>query len=57
MLKEVCEAFLPVSDLRRKKRAYAANVVDEWFRVPLSKKIKDILLDPQSHIFATGGRP
>lgn len=49
--KEVCKAFLPATILRRKKRGFAANVVDEWFRVARSKKMEEILLDRQSHIF------
>ena len=49
--KEVCRAFLPPAILRRKKRGFAANVVDEWFRVARSKKMEDLLLDRQSHIF------
>ncbi len=49
--KEVCRAFLPAAILRRKKRGFAANVVDEWFRVARSKKMEEILLDRQSHIF------
>jgi asparagine synthase (glutamine-hydrolysing) len=49
--REVCKAFLPASILRRKKRGFAANVVDEWFRAAGSRKMEGMLLDPQSHIF------
>jgi asparagine synthase (glutamine-hydrolysing) len=49
--REVCKAFLPASILRRKKRGFAMNVVDEWFRAEQSKKMEEMLLDPQSHIF------
>lgn len=49
--KEVCRAFLPPAILRRKKRGFASNVVDEWFRDARSKKMEEILLDRQSHIF------
>jgi len=49
--KEVCRAFLPAEILQRKKRGFASNVVDEWFRVARSKKMEEILLDRQSHIF------
>lgn len=49
--REVCKAFLPASILRRKKRGFAMNVVDEWFRTAQSRKMEEMLLDPQSHIF------
>jgi asparagine synthase (glutamine-hydrolysing) len=49
--REVCKAFLPASILRRKKRGFAANVVDEWFRAAGSRKMEGMLLDPQSRIF------
>jgi asparagine synthase (glutamine-hydrolysing) len=49
--KEVCKAFLPAEVLRRKKRGFASNVVDEWFRVARSKKMDEILMDRESQIF------
>jgi asparagine synthase (glutamine-hydrolysing) len=49
--REVCKAFLPATILRRKKRGFAMNVVDEWFREAQSQKMEGMLLDPQSHIF------
>jgi len=49
--KEVCKAFLPAEILRRKKRGFASNVVDEWFRVARSKKMDEILMDRESQIF------
>ncbi|WP_058188534.1 asparagine synthase (glutamine-hydrolyzing) [Terracidiphilus gabretensis] len=49
--REVCKSFLPASIMRRKKRGFAMNVVDEWFRAEQSKKMEGMLLDPQSHIF------
>ena len=49
--RQVCEAFLPGTILRRKKRGFAMTVVDEWFRASQSRKMEGILLDPQSHIF------
>ncbi len=49
--REVCKAFLPATILRRKKRGFAANVVDEWFRAAESRKMEGMLLDPQSCIF------
>jgi asparagine synthase (glutamine-hydrolysing) len=49
--REVCKAFLPATILRRKKRGFAMNVVDEWFRAAQSRKMEEMLLDPQSNIF------
>jgi asparagine synthase (glutamine-hydrolysing) len=49
--REVCKAFLPATVLRRKKRGFAANVVDGWFRAAQSQKMEGMLLDPQSCIF------
>jgi asparagine synthase (glutamine-hydrolysing) len=49
--REVCKAFLPAAILRRKKRGFAMSVVDEWFRTAQSRKLDEMLLDEQSHIF------
>jgi len=49
--REVCKAFLPAMILRRKKRGFAMNVVDQWFRAAQSRKMEGMLLDPQSYIF------
>jgi asparagine synthase (glutamine-hydrolysing) len=49
--REVCKRFLPAMILQRRKRGFAMNVVDEWFRAAQSKKMEGILLDPQSCIF------
>jgi asparagine synthase (glutamine-hydrolysing) len=49
--REVCRNFLPASILRRKKRGFAMNVVDEWFRAQQSNKMEEMLLNPQSQIF------
>jgi len=49
--REVCKTFLPAAILRRKKRGFATNVVDEWFRDAQSRKMEGMLLDRQSHIF------
>src|SRR5256885_7192703 len=37
--------------LKRKKRGFAVNVVDDWFRGAASKKMKEILLDTESQIY------
>ena len=49
--REVCKSFLPATILKRKKRGFAMNVVDEWFRTAQSRKMEEMLLDEQSLIF------
>jgi asparagine synthase (glutamine-hydrolysing) len=49
--RRVCQAFLPKKILRRKKRGFAVNVVDDWFRGAMSRKMKEILLDRESQIY------
>ncbi len=47
----MCERFLPREILRRKKRGFAANVVDQWFHGSLDSKLSDYLQDPSSLMF------
>jgi asparagine synthase (glutamine-hydrolysing) len=49
--RQVCRQFLPSQILKRKKRGFAVNVVDEWFRSSLTGKLSEMLLDPQSRMF------
>src|SRR3984885_7503237 len=49
--RQVCQSLLPAAILRRKKRGFAVNVVDEWFRGAAAKKMEEILLDENSHIY------
>jgi asparagine synthase (glutamine-hydrolysing) len=49
--RQVCGRFLPPRILRRKKRGFAANVVDEWFRSSLDGKLPELLLDKGSLMF------
>jgi asparagine synthase (glutamine-hydrolysing) len=49
--RRVCQSYLPSCILRRKKRGFAANVVDEWFRSSLNGKLLDLLLDENSLMF------
>jgi len=48
--RKVCQAFLPQPILRRKKRGFAVNVVDDWFRGAMGNKVEEILLDASSRI-------
>jgi asparagine synthase (glutamine-hydrolysing) len=49
--RRVCQRYLPQVILRRKKRGFASNVVDEWFRSSLKGEISELLLDESSLIF------
>jgi asparagine synthase (glutamine-hydrolysing) len=49
--RQVCQSFLPPRILKRKKRGFAGNVVDDWFRSSKHQKMENILLDKQSQIY------
>jgi Asparagine synthase (glutamine-hydrolyzing) len=49
--RRVCQSYLPPRILKRKKRGFAANVVDEWFRSSLNGTLDDLLLDKSSLMF------
>jgi asparagine synthase (glutamine-hydrolysing) len=49
--RQVCGTYLPNSVLKRRKRGFAVNVVDDWFRDAIDNKMADTLLDSQSKIF------
>src|SRR5882724_1514325 len=49
--RQVCQSYLPLPILKRKKRGFAANVVDEWFRSSLNGTLDDVLLDESSLMF------
>jgi asparagine synthase (glutamine-hydrolysing) len=49
--RQVCRAFLPESIVKRPKRGFASNVVDEWFRGAIEGKMADTLLDDESRIY------
>jgi asparagine synthase (glutamine-hydrolysing) len=50
--REVCKNYLPSSIIKRKKRGFAVNVVDDWFRNSLSSKMDQTLKDNQSLIYS-----
>jgi asparagine synthase (glutamine-hydrolysing) len=50
--RRVCERYLPSHLLKRKKRGFAVNVVDDWFRSSLDGEISEVLLDESSLMFA-----
>jgi asparagine synthase (glutamine-hydrolysing) len=49
--RQVCQSYLPRQILKRKKRGFAVNVVDDWFRSSLASEIPEILLDEQALVF------
>jgi asparagine synthase (glutamine-hydrolysing) len=53
----VCQTYLPRSFLKRPKRGFAVNVVDDWFRGAMNGKMAEILLDPDSLIYRYLRRP
>jgi len=50
--RRVCEKFLPQEILRRKKRGFAVNVVDQWLKSSLSGGLGETLLDSESLMFS-----
>jgi asparagine synthase (glutamine-hydrolysing) len=49
--RQVCSSFLPSAFLKRAKRGFAVNVVDDWFRAEKGSKMREILLDEGSRMY------
>ena len=49
--RRVCQNYLPPRILKRKKRGFAVNVVDEWFHSSVKGELPELLLDESSLIF------
>jgi asparagine synthase (glutamine-hydrolysing) len=49
--RRVARMFLPKEVVNRKKKGFASNVVDDWFRRSLSNDMKSVFRDSQSLIF------
>ena len=49
--RQVCGTFLPESILKRPKRGFAVNVVDDWFKGAIDNKMADTLRDSESKIY------
>jgi asparagine synthase (glutamine-hydrolysing) len=49
--RQVCRTYLPHSIMKRPKRGFAVNVVDDWFRSAIDNKMADTLLDSSSMIY------
>ncbi len=49
--RQVCRTYLPESILKRPKRGFGVNVVDDWFRGAIDGKMAETLLDGGSKIY------
>jgi len=49
--RQICRRFLPDKIVKRKKRGFGVNVVDDWFRDSMSNKMEELLLDGQSLMY------
>ena len=49
--RRVCNAMLPRTILKRKKRGFAVNVVDDWFRGTTRNVLSDAILDSDSCMY------
>src|SRR5438034_7039872 len=49
--RRVCERYLPSHILKRKKRGFAVNVVDDWFHSSLNSELQEVLRDESSLMF------
>lgn len=49
--RQVCKTYLPESIMKRPKRGFAVNVVDDWFRGAMDSGMADIFRDGNSRIY------
>jgi asparagine synthase (glutamine-hydrolysing) len=49
--RQVCRTFLPGVILKRPKRGFAVNVVDDWFRGTIDSRMTETLLDSGSRLY------
>src|SRR5437773_1139122 len=49
--RRVCQSYLPPRTLKRKKRGFAANVVDGWLRSSAQGQLSELLQDESSLMF------
>jgi asparagine synthase (glutamine-hydrolysing) len=49
--RQVCQNYLPPRILKRKKRGFAVNVVDNWFQSTVRSRFSEFLLDSNSLMF------
>ena len=51
--RQVCRSYLPDSVLKRQKRGFAVNVVDDWFRDAIEDKMTSLCLIPDPKFINT----
>ena len=49
--RQVCQRYLPPRILKRKKRGFAVNVVDAWFRSSVRGHLSELFLDDSSPMY------
>ena len=49
--RQVARRLVPAEVLSRKKRGFAVNVVDDWFRSAMGNKMRDVLMDSSSQMY------
>ena len=49
--RQVCQELLPAAILKRKKRGFGVNVVDDWFRGASGRKMEEVLLSSESQLY------
>ena len=49
--KEICKKLLPSELIKRKKRGFAVNVVDEWFSEIIDNEMDETFLNEKSYIY------
>jgi asparagine synthase (glutamine-hydrolysing) len=49
--RQVCSNFLPGTIIKRKKKGFAVNVVDDWFRDSLSGRMDSFFMDNSSFMY------
>jgi asparagine synthase (glutamine-hydrolysing) len=49
--RQVCQSFLPRTIMKRKKRGFAVNVVDDWFRSTVSNQMEQMFMDGDSLLY------
>jgi asparagine synthase (glutamine-hydrolysing) len=49
--RQVCRSHVPASVLKRPKRGFAVNVVDDWFRGAVGGNMAEIFLDGESRMY------
>jgi asparagine synthase (glutamine-hydrolysing) len=49
--RQICKSYLSPRILKGKKRGFAVNVVDQWFRSSLNGALREVFLDESSLMF------